>query len=67
MAVDNNDSGNTHPEENSPGSDKAPKQNPVRLTMGHYFCANCGEDSISPSNARCPRCQDHLRWDTVAL
>ena len=49
------------------GNKNASKQNPVRLTMGHYYCANCGEDGLTPGDAKCPRCQDYLRWDRVDI
>ena len=57
MSVKNKDS----------GDNEASKQNPARFTLGHYYCTNCGEDGLSRSDARCPRCQDHLRWDKVAI
>ena len=66
MAVENNDPGSINPGDN-PGNNDASEQNPVRLTLGHYYCANCGEDCLSRSDARCPRCQDYLRWDRVAM
>ena len=56
-----------NPGKNNPGKDDAPKQNPVRLTMGHYYCTNCGEDGVERSDARCPRCQDYLQWDRVDI
>ena len=37
---------------NNPGNNNASKQNPVRLTLGHYYCANCGGDCLSRSDAR---------------
>ena len=67
MAVNNNNPDNTHPDHTNPVNNDAPEQNPVRLTLGHYYCANCGEDCLSRSDARCPRCQDHLRWDKVEI
>ena len=67
MAVNNNDLDNNNPNNNDPGNNKASEQNPVRLTVGHYYCANCGEDGLSRSDSRCPRCQDHLRWDRVDI
>ena len=66
MAV-NSDPGNNHSGNNNPGDANASEQNPVRLTLGHYYCANCGEDGLSRSDARCPRCQDYLRWERVAM
>ena len=57
MSVNNN-----NPDNNNPS-----KQNPGRFTLGHYYCTNCGEDCLSRSDARCPRCQDYLRWDRVAM
>ena len=72
MAVNNNDPGNNDPGNNSqgknnPGNNNVSEQNPVRLTLGHYYCSNCGEDCLSRSEARCPRCQDHLQWDRVEI
>ena len=40
---------------NDPGKNKVSEQNPVRLTLGHYYCSNCGEDCLSRSDARCPQ------------
>ena len=67
MAVNNNDPGDTNPDGNDPGNNNASVQNPVRLTIGHYYCTNCGEDGLSRSDLRCPRCQDHLRWDRAGI
>ena len=67
MAVNNNNCGNNNPGNNNSGNNDASEQNPVRLTLGHYYCANCGEDGLSRSDARCPRCQDYLQWDRVAI
>ena len=66
MAVNNNDPGNTDTD-NNPGNNNASKQNPVRLTIGNYYCSNCGEDGLSRSDPRCPSCQDYLRWDRVDI
>ena len=67
MAVNNNWPGNTNPDSSDPGNNNASVQNPVRLTLGHYYCANCGEDGLSRSDSRCPRCQDYLRWDRADI
>lgn len=44
-----------------------PEQNPVRLTLGHYYCAKCGRDGLSRNENICPNCSEPLRWDTVAI
>ena len=62
MAVNSNDPGNTDPDSNN-----TPEQNPVRLTLGHYCCANCGEDCLSRGDPICPRCQHYLWWDRVDI
>ena len=67
MAENNNDSGNTDPDNNNPVNHNVSEQNPVRLTIGNYYCSNCGEGGLSRSDPRCPRCQDHLRWDRVDI
>ena len=67
MAVNNDNPGDNNPGDDNPGNSNALEQNPVRLTLGHYYCANCGEDGLSRGDARCPRCQDKLRWDTVDI
>ena len=67
MAVNNNNPGNNNPDNNNLGDNNASEQNPVRLTIGHYYCGKCGEDCLSRSDARCPRCQDYLRWDRVEI
>ena len=67
MAANNNDPGDNNPGDNNPGDNNASEQNPVRLTIGNYYCSKCGEDGLSRSNPRCPRCQDYLRWDRVAI
>ena len=56
-----------YPDKDGPDDNNAVAQNPVRLTIGHYYCANCGEDCLSRSDPRCPRCQENLRWDTVDI
>jgi len=66
MAVNNNPD-NNNPGNTDSGNDDASEQNPVRLTLGHYYCAKCGEDGLSRSDPRCPRCQDYLRWDRVEI
>ena len=43
------------------------EQNPIRLTLGHYYCAKCGQDGLSRNYNRCPKCDDLLRWDRVAI
>ena len=60
-------SDNNNPANKNPGSNDSPAPNPVRLTIGHYYCSNCGEDRLSRSDARCPSCLDELRWDQVAF
>jgi len=67
MAVNNNNPEDNDPGEVGPGSSDALVQNPVRLTIGHYYCANCGEDPLTRGDAKCPRCQDKLRWDGITL
>ena len=67
MAVNNNDPGNTDIDNNNPGNNYASEQNPVRLTIGNYYCSNCGEDGLSRTDPRFPRCHDYLRWDSVAI
>ena len=67
MTVNNDDPGNTDPDKDDPGNNNASVQNPVRLTLGHYYCVYCGEDGLSRSDPRCPRCQDHLRWDRADI
>ncbi len=67
LAVNNNNPGDNNPGNSNPGNNNAAEQNPIRLTMGHYYCANCGEDNLSRSDAKCPRCQDSLRWDRVDI
>ena len=66
MAV-NNDPGNTNTGNTNTGNTDPLEQNPIRLTLGHYYCAKCGEDCLSRSEARCPRCHDNLRWDRVEI
>ena len=67
MAVNDDNPGDDSPGNNNPGNNDDSEPNPVRLTLGHYYCTNCGEDCLSRSDARCPRCQDYLQWDTVAI
>ena len=67
MAVNNNDPGNTDTDNNDPGNNDASEQNPVRLTIGNYYCSNCGEVGLSRTDPRCPSCQDYLRWDRVDI
>ena len=52
MAVNNNNPADNNPGNNNPGNNNASEQNPVRLTLGHYYCTNCGEDCLSRSDAR---------------
>ena len=67
MAIDNNNSDDNDPVEVSTDNSATMVQKPVRLTIGHYYCANCGEDPLSRSDSKCPRCKNELRWDGVAL
>ena len=67
MAVNNDNPGDNNPGDDNPGNNDASEQNPVRLTLGHYYCTNCGEDGLSRGAAKCPRCQDNLRWETVDI
>ena len=62
MAVNRSDPDSTNHDDNN-----ASEQNPARLTLGHYYCAKCGEDCLSRGDRMCPRCQDLLRWDRVAI
>jgi len=66
MALNDNDPGNTDTD-NNPCNNHASEQNPVRLTIGNYYCSNCGEGGLSRSDPRCPSCQAYLRWNRVAI
>jgi len=63
----NNDAGNNDAGNNDAGNNDTSKQNPVRLTIGNYYCSNCGENNLSRREPQCPRCQDNLQWDSVDI
>jgi len=73
MAVSDNDTGdndtsNSGRDNNStPKQNPVTKQNPVRLTIGNYYCSNCGEGGLSRGDRQCPRCQDDLLWARVEI
>ena len=67
MAINDNDSDDNDSSEVGAGNSDALVQKPVRLTIGHYYCPNCGEDPLSRDDSKCPRCKNELRWDGVAL
>ena len=67
MAVNNNDTGDNDPSNSDPDNNGASKQYPVRLTIGNYYCSNCGEGGLSRGDPQCPRCQDDLLWARVDI
>ena len=66
MAV-NNDIGDNDASNSDSGDNSTSKQNPVRLTIGNYYCSNCGEGGLSRGDPQCPRCQDDLLWARVDI
>ena len=62
-----NNAGNNNTGDNNTGNNNTSKQNPVRLTIGNYYCSNCGENNLSRREAQCPRCKYNLQWDSVDI
>ena len=67
MGVSDNDTSNSDPDNSDPDNNSGSKQNPVRLTIGNYYCSNCGESGLSRGDPQCPRCQDDLLWARVDI
>jgi len=67
MGVSDNDTSNSDLDNSDPANHSGSKQNPVRLTIGNYYCSNCGEGGLSRGDPQCPRCQDDLLWARVDI
>ena len=67
MGVSDNDTSNSDLGNSDPANHSGLKQNPVRLTIGNYYCSNCGEGGLSRGDPQCPRCQDDLLWARVDI
>ena len=67
MAVSDNDTGDNDTSNSGRDNNSTPKQNPVRLTIGNYYCSNCGEGGLSRGDRQRPRCQDDLLWARVEI
>ena len=65
MGVSDNDTSNSDPDNSGPAKNSGSKQNPVRLTIGNYYCSNCGEGGLSRGDPQCLRCQYDLLWARV--
>jgi len=67
MGVSDNDTSNSDSDNSGPAKNSGSKQNPVRLTIGNYYCSNCGEGGLSRGDPQCPRCQEDLLWARVDI